>query len=493
VQIIPPADVHYSGLRFSRDGDFLYFSQDDSKEGLRSLYKIPVLGGAARKLIAHVGSEVTLSPDGKRLAFERDSSARDESALIVANEDGTGERQLAVRKLPDGFEDSVAWSPNGKSIATGVDHSEGGVEYTSLAEVSVEGGAERPLSQQRWVALYGLAWVSDGRGLVVNTQEQTGGALQLGFVSYPSGEFRKITSDPNSYNGISVTADSRVVATVQTQRSFDVWVAPVAEADSAKPVTSDGNTAWPTWRPDGRIICLRYARSSANLWSMEADGSNATQLTSDTANMKFCPRVTRDGRYMVFLSDRNGSIHIWRTDIDGANPKQLTSSPMDFPDSRPDLSPDGKWVVYVKWGPEQGVWKAPVEGGDAVRLNDADAGRPAVSPDGKWIAYTYRDNKATPKHGVAIMRWEGGPPSTRLDIATDWIQWASDGRSLLYIKNEGGVGNLWRQPIVGGSGKQITHFNSDLILGFEVSRDGKSLIMVRGNLPSNVVLIRDVR
>jgi Tol biopolymer transport system component/predicted Ser/Thr protein kinase len=493
VQLIPPAEVGYFGLRFSRDGDFLYFVQ--SKGGLGSLYKIPVLGGTARKLIADVGSGVTFSPDGNRLAFVRDSSERNESALIVANEDGSGEKQLAVRRIPNGFESNVAWSPDGKSIATGADYSEAGVDYTSLAEVSVEGGAERPLSQQRWVALFGLAWVADGRGLVVDTQEQTGGRSQLGYISYPSGEFRRITNDLNTYDGLSVTADSRIVATVQVQEYFDSWVAPLVEADSAKPITQGGITVYPTWRPDRRIVSIKYVRGGEDIWLTDAYGSNARQLTTDTRGMKFCPRVSPDGRYLVFLSDRTGSIHIWRTDADGSNPKQLTNSPLDFPSSRLklDVSPDGKWVVYVKWGQEQGVWRVPVEGGDPIRLNDVDAGHPAISPDGKWIAYTYRDKNATPTHGVAIMKWEGGRPTMYLDIATDWLGWDTDRHSLLYIKNEGGVGNLWRQPIAGGTPEQITHFNSDLIYFFDVSRDGKSLVMNRGSLTSNVVLIRDVR
>jgi hypothetical protein len=63
----------------------------------------------------------------------------------------------------------------------------------------------------------------------------------------------------------------------------------------------------------------------------------------------------------------------------------------------------------------------------------------------------------------------------------------------LYFKNEGGVGNLWRQTIAGGAPQQVTHFNSDMIFGFALSRDGKSLVMSRGRLTSNVVLIRDVR
>jgi Tol biopolymer transport system component len=84
---------------FSRDGDFLYVTQSESKDSsLGILYKMPVLGGTARRLIADVGGRVTLSRDGKRVAFVRHFKATSESALMIANEDGSGERQLAVRK-----------------------------------------------------------------------------------------------------------------------------------------------------------------------------------------------------------------------------------------------------------------------------------------------------------------------------------------------------------------------------------------------------------
>jgi DNA-binding beta-propeller fold protein YncE len=128
VQIAAPAEGWYSGLTFSHDGGFIYAVKSTKDADLRhqSLYKIPVLGGAARKLIFDVDSKVTLSPDGKRLAFVRDSEAKNESALMVANEDGSGERQIAVRKLSGPFE-SVAWSPNGRTIAASVDNSEAGV------------------------------------------------------------------------------------------------------------------------------------------------------------------------------------------------------------------------------------------------------------------------------------------------------------------------------------------------------------------------------
>jgi hypothetical protein len=243
VQIVPPADVGYGGLTFSHDGDFLYVTQSESKvREVGVLYKIPVLGGTKKRLIVNVanaapfgGNTVTLSPDGKRVAFLRASKARNETALMVANEDGSGEKQLAVRKWPpNGFGGPVAWSPNGKTIAVVALNSQAGVENASLAEVPVQGGAERPLTPKRWTWVADLAWVPDGRGLVAVTQARSGGPTQIAYVSYANGDVRRITSDLNYYYSVSVTADSRVVATVHGKgwptmlgsRPWRHWTAP---------------------------------------------------------------------------------------------------------------------------------------------------------------------------------------------------------------------------------------------------------------------------
>ena len=500
VQIVPPADLHYGGLTFSPDGDFLYVTQSESKDSwLGILYKIPVLGGTNKRLIGDVAkieypdsvNPVTLSPDGKRVAFLRDAKATNQTALIVAAEDGSGEKQLAVRKWPNGFEKSVAWSPDGKTIATAVDNTEAGVKYASLVEVPVQGGAERPLTQKRWYRVLDLAWVPDGRGLVVTTQEQwRGEPSQIAYVSNANGEVRRITNDLNFYTNLSVTADSRVVATVQLEWSFDVWVAPMAALDSAKPITSDGRGAGPTWSPDGRIVYFSYA--DGNIWVMGSDGSNRKQLTSNSGGRNYDPQVSPDGHYIVFESDRTGSEQIWRMDSDGNNPKQLTNGP--FLKSGPDCSPDGKWVVYSKGGAEKGVWKVPMEGSNPVRLNDAEADGPTISPDGKLIAYSYEDPSANPTNGIAIMAFEGGPRMKLVETQQQaWFLWAADGRSLLYTKNEGGVDNIWNQPILGGTPKQVTHFNSEQIWGFDLSRDGKRLVMRRGRTQEDVVLIRNLR
>ncbi|HEX8796971.1 MAG TPA: protein kinase, partial [Terriglobales bacterium] len=155
VQILPPAEVDYTALTFSHDGQYLYFVQTEAKDGygFGTLYKIPALGGTPQRLIFDVGSPVSLSPDGTQLVFVR--NGKGESRLIVAKEDGSEERPIAVRKAPD-YLGSPAWSPDGKKISVLV-QKEG---RFSLVAVPSEGGQEKQLTEHQWVYAISSNWIS---------------------------------------------------------------------------------------------------------------------------------------------------------------------------------------------------------------------------------------------------------------------------------------------------------------------------------------------
>ncbi|MCM3874029.1 MAG: hypothetical protein ND895_25355, partial [Pyrinomonadaceae bacterium] len=73
------------------------------------------------------------------------------------------------------------------------------------------------------------------------------------------------------------------------------------------------------------------------------------------------------------------------------------------------------------------------------------------------------------------------------------IRWTSDGRGLTYINTQGGVSNIWRQPLNGGEPVQLTNFTTGRIFNFDWSRDGKWLALARGSVTSDVVLISQLR
>jgi Tol biopolymer transport system component len=72
------------------------------------------------------------------------------------------------------------------------------------------------------------------------------------------------------------------------------------------------------------------------------------------------------------------------------------------------------------------------------------------------------------------------------------VQWAPDGKSLIYYKSRDGVGNVWRQPLSGSPSTQLTNFAAEEIFDLAVSRDGH-LAISRGRSLSDVVLIRNFR
>ncbi len=114
LEIQAPAAPKYEGLTFSGESDYLYYNRRDIGAGSADLYRIPALGGEPRRILADLVSPIALSPDGRRLAFVRRYPAAGETALIVANSDGSGEQQLAMRKPPNYFYVAgPSWSPDG--------------------------------------------------------------------------------------------------------------------------------------------------------------------------------------------------------------------------------------------------------------------------------------------------------------------------------------------------------------------------------------------
>jgi serine/threonine protein kinase/Tol biopolymer transport system component len=497
VQIVPPAEHNYEGLTFSFDGNYVYYVVDE-KGDTGVLYQVPVLGGSSRRLLANIYGSVTFSPDGKQMAFLR--ADQQGNILMLANTDGTGERNLASRKIPNQFRPGMpVWSPDGRVIACPARNVISGLHF-EVIEVRVEDGKQKSISSQKWQYVEKLAWLSDSSGLVMIAQDEAS-ARQVWQLSYPSGEARKITNDLNSYSGLSLTADSSALVTVQSEQVSNLWIAPSGEASRARQITSGTGTndgiEGISWTPDSSIVYHSTVAGTDDLWIIAPDGANPKKLT--TSANDYSPSVSPDGHFIVFGSNRSGNPHIWRMDIDGSNSRQLTSGNLDF---LPQCSPDGKWVVYTSLSDRPSLWKVLIDGGEAVQLSDQSvrARSPAISPDGKQIAFSYRP-QSTNSWTIAVMPFAGGQPtrifSTELtikaDIALDTIRWTADGRALTYIDTSKGVSNIWTQPLDGSPSKHLTDFKTHRIFNFDWSRDGKWLALARGTVTNDVVLIEDLK
>lgn len=147
--------------------------------------------------------------------------------------------------------------------------------------------------------------------------------------------------------------------------------------------------------------------------------------------------------------------------------------------STPDLSPDGKMLVFSKQGD---IWRVPSKGGRAVRLTSHHSSdtTPLYSPDGKRIAFV---SSRSGTRQVYVMSANGGVPR-QLTFHTEGYSlqdWYPDGQSLLVL---GSRDHFWRSSSrfmkissTERSAEQ-TLFNGYGAEG-KVSPDGKKILFVR--------------
>src|SRR5262249_8880971 len=187
---------------------------------------------------------------------------------------------------------------------------------------------ETELKTPNWRAIHHALWTPSGKHLIVSAREGNESFSQLWMIAYPDGEVRRLTNDLEGYFWISLSADGRMLVARQQRIVSHLWLLPDADTNKARQLTLGGRNldgyVGLAWTPDNKIVSSVFEGNVTDLYSMNPDGSNRVQLTANSGTDNSHPVVSRDGRYIVFTSNRTGTAQVWRMDIDGRNQKQLT-------------------------------------------------------------------------------------------------------------------------------------------------------------------------
>lgn len=503
VQTLPPSSKGYRSLAFSPDGRYLYFREEADGS---AIYQTTVFGSTPKKVADNVWSDFSVSPDGKQFVFTRRDTQRRAHLLILSDTDGSGERELSSRNAPLDYRATPAWSPDGRTLVAVA-----GVQdriFPKLVTVDASTGKERELQTPHWRAISRALWTPNGKHLIVSARETNESSSQLWMIAYPDGEVRRLTNDLESYFWLSLSADGRMLVTRQQRITSHLWLLTDGDLKKAKQLTFGGRSfdgyVGLAWTRDGKILFSSLAGNITDLYSMNIDGSNRIQLTANAGQDNTYPTVSRDGRYVVFTSNRTGTTQIWRMDIDGRNQKQLT-----FDEGRTEreqsavLSPDGTEVFFIKRGVNPAaIWKISIEGGNPVQVSRLTNATTevflSISPDGKWLAY--RHVSTEPETGnddsmlkIGILPTDGNaePKLFDLQMRRPMIQWTDDSSAFDYSVGTFNSSGIWRQSLNKSKTQKLFDF-PDRVFNFAWSDDGKHLVLARGKQQGDAILITNL-
>jgi DNA-binding winged helix-turn-helix (wHTH) protein/Tol biopolymer transport system component len=485
IQLRPPNETIYNSLAFSPENDKLYFLIRDENNENPTLFRMPVLGGASEKIHEKINN-FALSPDGKQIAFAKFNYEEKKNILVVRDLNVGSELEI-ISPLPIPYP-SISFSPDGKMLA----FSCATKEYIHNAYTAqISDGEIKQISKQNFGEIEKTAWSADGNNLILTAQgsQVWSGVPQFHVwnMNISNGEANQITTDLSSYHQ-ALGLSGNALLTIEHRQMENIWVAPAGNLSDAKQITFGSfgryDGLWGLgWTPDNHLIYDSSNTQSQIISEMNADGSNQKELTSP-GFIDSALSVSKDGRYIVFHSSRNGGFDIWRMDINGEHPLQLTFGKENY---QPTISPDSLFVYYKS--NETGIGelrRISINGGESFALTDKETSWSCVSPDGKFIAALYR----TDKRHIAILPIAGGQPLKLFDLpksATTFggIRWMPDGKAVVYYDTNYGY---WQQPIDGGEASRMENLPKERLYNFAWSNDEKQFAFVRGQEIRDVVL-----
>lgn len=270
----------------------------------------------------------------------------------------------------------------------------------------------------------------------------------------------------------------------------------------------------PSVSPDGSFFVFSWC---GRIWRAPVQGGTAIPLT-DGRSTDTWPCISPDGRRIAFLSDRDPVLRkVFEMTLgdDGCTVSGLRQVVFHSQgvDRIHGYSPDGRWTVVTAYRDNSS--ESETSSRECMRpflvsmeerraeklLFDASTGMVSVSPDGSRALFVFHASESADgeslreyrKHGRAARTSYSGDiwlcsladgSFTKVLAGRDdfrWPLWAPDGRGFYYLCDRDGCRNIYYSPADGGEGsRQLTFFDDDHVFYPSVSRDGSTMVFLKG-------------
>ena len=520
-----PEGLRVEKVSWFPDGSHLLAQGMKDGEENWSLWNMPVLGGAPRKVMDDaVGASV--SPDGKQIAFVRgDQKNFNHSEIWLMGADGA-QAHIAVN-VPGFVVGPPAWSPDSSKLAYLKDVYWPGykTEDVRIETFDVASGRTETILAD-YKLRYGLAWARDGQIVFSqaeappNQGESNVWCVKVDGSGRREGIPRRLTSGPDWKPVVNASEDGKRVLFIRTNIVPTIYAAEVdaktRQIGRLKRLTLDERQNRPyEWTADGKsVLYLSYREEGSRIYRQEPGAATPEQIPGVRSSPNIL-RLNPEGTEILYTAEIPSAS---RQSADKASAKETSSATTN--ESKPgDVAApfDARTVELMRIAIAGGTEKVLLEASginnfqcaraparecvfsqftkDALSFVEFDAktgekkkqilriAEPewqyynwSLSPDGKTLALAKEHRAAETE--IRLEPTQGGVK--RVLHVKDWqgvttLDWAADGKS------------LWASAMLRGEARALINIDlqgrarvvlqeSKPYVGWAIpSRDGKKL------------------
>lgn len=484
------ADVANPSIRtvgFSPDGSLVTFwtrKPGGSNGGNIGIWGVPTLGGEPRPYLEGVG-EFDWSPDGTRLAYHTPGPG---DPLFVTDGHVRPESR-PIFTAPAGLHSHFPlWSPDAAFLY----FVQGELpDKLDIWRIRPSGGAPERITSINGHVSYPV--MLDRRTLMYLASDPDGSGPWLYSMDVERRIPHRLTSGLDRYTSLAASADGRrLVATLAAPKRtlwrlrIDDSRAKVSAADQIPLTTSNGFS--PRLGPD-YLLYVSETGTDDGIWKL-ANGASTELWRGEGARVIGGPAVSPDGRSVAFSVRQQGRTLLYVMQADGTNARVVTDSLNLQGD--PAWAPDGQSITTAADGHDlPHLFRVPLDGRPPAAFVGEYSVDPAWSPDGGFVVYSGPDIGT--RFSVKAVTAEAAThplPALTLTRGARHVAFLPGGRALLLLRGEIQHKDLWLVDLETGAERQLTSLPPEFdIRDFDVSPDGREVVLEREQERSNVVLM----
>ena len=472
-------------LGFSPDGSLVAYwvrREDASHSSQIGIWAVPTLGGEPRPYLEGA-AEFDWSPDGSRLAFHTPGPG---DPLFVT--DGSPQpREGPVFTAPTGLHAHFPlWSADAKFLY----FVQGSIpDKMDIWRVPAAGGNPERITTQNTRVLYPV--LLDRRTLLYLANDADGSGPWLYSVDVDRRIPHRLGPSLDRYTSLAASADGRRLTATLARPKRTLWRLPIGGSPGAAaiPIPLTTGAGFSPRMGSDYLLYVSATGSGDSIWKLK-DGRSTELWSGQAAQLIGGPAISPDGGYIAFTVKQQNQTLLYAIEADGTNARVIESSLSLQGD--PAWAPDGKSLVCAVI--ESGVphlARIPISGGPPTAFVREYSLDPAWAPNGQFFVYSGPDIGTT--YSVKAVTAAMAPynlPAITLTRGARHLAFMPGERALVVLRGEIQHKNLWLINLDTGAERQLTDLPANFdIQDFDISHDGREVVLERAQESSDVVLI----